>query len=806
MNFIFLNLKNIYTGILLLPLCLGLSLTTVAQMAGLDTLLKRFDSDRKNSLQEKLYVHMDRAYYLTGEILWFKIYDVDATFHKPLEISKVAYFEILNSENRAVVQTKVALENGCGNGSIFLPATINSGNYQVRAYTNWMKNFEPEGFFRSAITIANTFKEPESIPAATGEQYDAQFFPEGGNLVYGIKSRVAFRVVNSHGHGVEFTGEVHDQNKNIIATFKPHKFGIGNFTFTPLDNQTYTAVIVDPHGITTTYKLPVVHVEGYVMTAHDSTESQITITVQSNRKTNASAVPFVYMVVNTRQTISHAEVRILQNGKASFLMNKKDLGEGVSQLTIFDDQLQPVAERLYFKRPEKKLEIKALTDQREYRKRSKVKVEMTSENSFHQPESTNLSIAITRNDSLSGIGHENILSYLLLTSELKGRIESPQYYFETKDNEAMDNLLLTHGWRRISWRNSIEGKKTTPLYISEFRGHIINGRVIDVSGKPIPGVTTYLSSPGKNIQLYTSKSKEGGEIQFEMEYFFGTKRIIAQAETDKISTYRIEMKNPFVEKFASYPLPVFQPHPRDELRLLERSVAMQAQDIYHNEKVNRFATPTFDSLSFYGKADETYFLEDYTRFPTMEDVLREYVPGVLVRKRKDIFYFKVPDNLNKSIFKENPLVLLDGIPVFDLNKIMAFDPLKVKKLEVLTRKYYLGYSSFSGVVSFTTYRGDLAGFELDPQSIAVDYEGLQLQREFYSPKYEIQKQREARLPDQRNLLYWSPTITTDENGKCQIEFYTSDMDGDFEIVVEGMTKYGLAGSATSTFKVTSKGN
>src|SRR6476646_4756948 len=133
MNFIFLNIKNIYKCILLLPLSLGLSLTTVAQKAGLDTLLKRFDSHRKNSLQEKLYVHLDRSYYLIGEILWFKIYDVDATFHKPLAISKVAYFEILNAENRAVLQTKVALENGFGNGSIFLPATINSGNYQVRA-------------------------------------------------------------------------------------------------------------------------------------------------------------------------------------------------------------------------------------------------------------------------------------------------------------------------------------------------------------------------------------------------------------------------------------------------------------------------------------------------------------------------------------------------------------------------------------------------------------------------------------------------------------------------------------------------
>jgi len=802
MNFTLFKKNNgIYKCILLLPLSLCLSLSTVAQKSGIDTLLKKFDSHRKNSLQEKLYVHLDRSYYLTGEILWFKIYNVDGSFHKSLDLSKVAYVEILSPDNHPVLQAKVTLVNGHGDGSIFLPASLGSGNYQVRAYTNWMKNFEPEGYFRSSITILNTFKEPETPPTAAVERYDAQFFPEGGSLVNGLKSRVAFRVINSQGVGVEFRGELFDQNKNLVTSFKPHKFGIGNFSFVPVVNQTYTAVITDASGSASAYKLPVVNEEGYVMNVRDTLESQIAVSVQKNGKSNDSTIPFVYIIANTRQIISIAEAKVIQSGKALFIVNKKDLGEGISQVTLFDDKLQPVAERLYFKRPEKKLEIRALSDQLLYGKRKKVKIDITSKNNFSKPESTNLSIAIARNDSLSSISHDNILTYLFFTSELKGRIESPEYYFEMNDGEALDNLLLTHGWRRFSWKNIMEGKKSELEYIPEYRGHIINGRILDESGKPIPGVITYLSTPGKNIQLFTSRSNDQGGVQFEMNNFFGTKRVIAQAEPGKISNYRIEMKDPFSEKFAAYPMPLFHSKPDQEEQILARSVAMQAQDIYQSKKINNFSNPTFDSLSFYGKADETYYLADYTRFPTMEDVLREYVPGVLVRKRKDNFYFRVPDNLNKTIFKDNPLVLLDGLPVFDLNKIMAFDPLKVRKLEVMTRRYYLGYSSFLGMVSYTTYRGDLGGFELDPQSISLDYEGLQQRREFYSPKYETQKQIESRIPDQRNLLYWNPSITTDKSGKYQIEFYTSDMDGDFEIEVQGITKNGLAGSAKSSFKV-----
>jgi hypothetical protein len=153
------------------------------------------------------------------------------------------------------------------------------------------------------------------------------------------------------------------------------------------------------------------------------------------------------------------------------------------------------------------------------------------------------------------------------------------------------------------------------------------------------------------------------------------------------------------------------------------------------------------------------------------------------------------------VFDEDPLVLLDGIPVFDTDKIMAFDPLKVRKLEVLTRRYYMGVLSLPGIVSYTTYGGDLGGFQLDPRVVQLDYDGLQLQREFHSPIYESSKQRDSRLPDQRHLLFWSPMTITDKDGKSHLEFYTSDNVGDYEIVVQGMTDKGVSGSGTGSFAV-----
>jgi hypothetical protein len=150
---------------------------------------------------------------------------------------------------------------------------------------------------------------------------------------------------------------------------------------------------------------------------------------------------------------------------------------------------------------------------------------------------------------------------------------------------------------------------------------------------------------------------------------------------------------------------------------------------------------------------------------------------------------------------EDPMVLLDGVPVFAINKIMAFDPLKIRQLDVVARNYLLGPLFLPGCLSFSTYKGDLAGFRLDPRSVIMEYDGMQLQREFYAPRYDTPIQLASRLPDLRNLLYWEPNVRTDARGQAHLEVFTSDQEGVYLGVAHGLTPYGLAGSSTFTFEV-----
>jgi hypothetical protein len=392
----------------------------------------------------------------------------------------------------------------------------------------------------------------------------------------------------------------------------------------------------------------------------------------------------------------------------------------------------------------------------------------------------------------------------LLTSDLIGSIESVESYFETNAHPiAIDNLMLVHGWRRFSWKeiDNTSDADTIKTYMPEYRGHIIHGIVKDATGKPAEGILTYLSSPEKSIRLYGAISDQHGKVMYEMQNFYGNTGIIAQMNPKKDSTYQIQIVSPYLEQYEKIKLPRFIFPTNNSKEILERSIAMQVQDIYYREETEKLKDTHRDTTSFYFKGDNVYYLDNYTRFPVMEEVFREYVPGVSVRKRKDGYHLLVIDDIRGTVFQSGSLMLLDGIPMFDANQILAIDPLKIKRLDVIRREYFLGVYRFPGIISLSTYNNDLAGIELQPRSHRINYEGLQLQREFYSPSHAGQKQRERKLPDQRTLLYWNPQVTTNEKGNKKIEFYTSDIPGHYTIVVEGITKDGIPGFSTSSFKV-----
>jgi hypothetical protein len=753
---------------------------------------------------EKMYVHTDKNFYLAGELLWFKIYNVDGALYQPADMSKIAYVEILDKDNKPVMQTKIPLSKGKGNGSFFLPVSINSGNYKLRAYTNWMKNFSAAYYFEKPMTIVNTLKTLTPPIADTTTHYQVGFFPEGGNLVKGITSKVAFQVTDRFGKGMDCKGVVRSQNNDTLLSFQSFKFGMGHFMFTPASTQPAKAVIMLANGRTIIQNLPAAYEQGYVMQLGEETTGSIRVTITSK---SAPLQP-VYLFAYSRQVMQVAEKQTITNGIATFLIDKNKLPDGVSTITVFNDQQQPVCERLYFKKPQQVLSVAANSNSAQYGNRKRVALSVNTQHANAQTGSpANLSVAVYRIDSLQTIDPNSVLSYLWLTGELAGNIESPAYYFATDNDEikeATDNLLLVHGWRKFDWDRVFNDKRPVFEYVPEFDGHIISCQFRNNEPTIISTsiIDAWLSIPGIQLQFYNSKVNDKGKIHFDVRDYYGQNEIIIQTDNPD-SNAHVEVLNPFSEKYSDAPLPAFSLPVVAQISLNEQSIGMQVLNTYEAGKLSQFAVPAIDTTPFYGVPTNVYKLDDYVRFTTMEEVLREYVPEVAIRRYGGQLHLKVFDFDAHDFYPTDPLILLDGVKV-DNNILLGYDPLKVNKLEVVTNKYIKGEFIYQGIVNFTTYHGDMESLKLDSKAVILDYEGLQLKRNFYSPIYKTEQQASSRLPDFRNLLCWEPDVQTDASGKATVEFYTSDIKGKYVAVLQGMDDAGYAGSYYFTFDVTNK--
>jgi hypothetical protein len=738
-----------------------------------DTIRNRFDRYQLTHLQEKIFVHTDRTLYLPGQVLWFKAYVLDAGDNRPLTLSKVAYVEVLDGHGRAWMQGKVGLTRGSGAGSFFIPPSVPTGNYRLRAYTNWMKNGNPDLFFQESLCIVNPLTDPPG-PGRDTTAYDIQFFPEGGNLVAGLTSKVGFRMVDQTGRGISARGVVVDQQGDTAASFAPLVFGLGHFDLRPREGRTYSALIRVGDTVVAR-RLPPVFDKGYVMTVKDTTDDQWSVTVQTRGE---GLSPYGYLLAG--KVVNRLEWGV------PFLLNKKTQKPGIVHLTVFSAEGEPLTERLSFVYPRKTLDIQATTDKSVYGAREKVQVDIKSDTG------ADLSLSVALADSLQGPEAADMVSYCWLRSDLRGNIESPGYYFDTgkPDREAaLDNLLLTQGWSRWRWEDVLSPELREPRFLPEYEGHIVTGRVVNkTTEQPVAGIPVYLSLPGKYFKLAVAISDSTGYLRFNMQDFYGGSEIVLQVEQD--SNYRVDINSPFSEARLEDTLPAFRfpTSRRDQLRM--RSVNTQVMNAFPGSRDQRFVY-TSDTLPFFGKPDAAYKLDDYTRFTTMEEIFREYVPEVNISKHRSDFSLSVFKDNERIFFGEAPLILLDGVPFFNEDTVVSFDPLKIRKMDVVTRRYYTGLHYFSGVISLSTYHNDLADFRLDPSALVVAYEGLQPEREMYTPIFGGSR----RIPDLRDVLSWTPHL----GGKAS--FYTSDIPGTFRGIIQGIGKDGLPGVRTFTFTV-----
>ncbi len=517
-----------------------------------------------------------------------------------------------------------------------------------------MKNFDPQLYFHQMISIINPNKKPEIKATSSADSIYVDFFAEGGNMVYGLQNNIAFKISEANGKGLSAKGFI-VSGKDTAASFSTEKFGMGSFSFIPEKGKKYRAIVIyNQQNIIK--DLPVIYDSGWV-THTTNNAGKVLVNVACN----IPDAHKVHVLILTGNNITNAQSVSLVNGNAVYSIDEANLADGISQVTVFNERRQPVCERLYFKIPHNFLQIKTTGIQYEYAERSKVDFKVFTGNNNSYPANANLSASAYLIDSLQPQQENNIVSYLWLSTGVKGMIESPSYYFDTANADAAkaaDNLMLTQGWRRFQWNDVFENTMPAFRFLPEYEGHIITGKIFGRTGSmQNSGKRVSLSVPGKSFRFSNATSADDGALLFNIDKFYGSRELVMQTNIAD-SNYRLFIDNPFSDKFIQSNLPFLNLNPGEANAITLRSIRAQSQNVYQPAKQDNFSLPShYDTTAFYGFPFKTYYLDNYTRFPTMEEVMREYIKEVHVRKRDRSFYYEVFDEPDVSYFNTPPLTL-----------------------------------------------------------------------------------------------------------------------------------------------------
>jgi hypothetical protein len=315
--------------------------------------------------------------------------------------------------------------------------------------------------------------------------------------------------------------------------------------------------------------------------------------------------------------------------------------------------------------------------------------------------------------------------------------------------------------------------KANSELIPEPFGHIVHGKnlntVIDTAE------TFFLSTHGVQSFLSSAKPKPSGDLYFEIGALKAFQYLIAQSsDIEKQLNFSPEL--PFLNLAfkEDFIFPVLQLGEKDRVFLSDLITSSQVSTYYYPKDSVDFAPIVvgFD-------ADKTYLLDDYTRFENLETTLREFVPEVLVRKQDKKTLFKVLNNPLGSVFQENPLIMIDAMPVFDTDALAAFDPVNIQKLEVMTREFSFNQDRYSGVLSFSSFNNDFGKFELPSNALYLNYPEIQKVKTPKSPHLNSNLSQ-ANFPDFRSTLYWN---FLKDGVSSPIEINSSEISGNFEITV-----------------------
>ncbi|WP_069657955.1 hypothetical protein [Arcticibacter eurypsychrophilus] len=801
-------------------------------------ILKAIDTLNKKLPVEKLYLQLDRPYYSINDTIWFRAYIFQGPFLTWSDQSGILYAELVDGTNTVVQRMKFPVIGGMAWGNISLQSKdLTVGSYTLRAYTKWILNFKGDYVFTKKLFITDVSDNQLKWQIAnersiTNTEVDLQFLPEGGKLVAGLSTHVAFKALGQDGRAKEVKGRILNSKKQPILTFESSYKGMGAFDLVPGLGEIYYAELSGNGANIEKFNLPNVQEDGIVLRVQNILSDSLKVIINKNE----ISTQMYYLIGRSRGVVCYAAAINFKNIKEVVsLVSKAQFPSGVARFTLFNSLYQPLNERAVYIEKKDALNIEFKDEEFS----DSVLIDFSVKDAEGNPVESVFSMAVTV-DSLISIPsfQSNLLSSILLEADIKGKIEDPAYFLShTDDSEkALDLLMLTQGWTGYSWEEILQ-PVTEPKFKPE-KEFTISGKSINLltgkprsaalialnTKKPMMFLDTLTESDGsftfKNIPpseneayLLTAKNAKGkdsnvkimveGEKALGLEIFKLEKYALATSDTGALKFNTI--RNNFFKNTIGYNI--------NGVNALDEVTVVGKRIIKNSKNKNGD-----------GNADITFNEKDLKQVPemTLLELLQKQVKGFRLIRGPGIYSYAIGNKILKLVFDGTDPFYVEQSP--EINFLNDFKAKNVKGIEIMTsiknvqtyqnwfspERGAANLSSGSGTsgmlrmgdtayVEITTYGGGGPTIRQRPGMQVIRVLPFSLPHKFYNPKYLIEK--DDSMPDFNPLAFWEPSILTNLNGEAKLSFYHKHKPGNYTVIIEGSDMNGNLGSVRQQFKL-----
>jgi hypothetical protein len=753
--------------------------------------------------QEKVYMQFDKKAYNPGERIWYKAYLFSG--FDPSPYSKNFYTEIFDSNGNLILRNTSPIIKFTASGSFDLPASFSGTRIHIRGYTTWMLNFDTSFVFTKDLRIIGSTED--SSAHTDRPAISLHFFPEGGEMVAAVENNIAFKAEDAFGQPHKISGILYDQTGKELVTFSSTHNGMGKFLLVPDKQDVFYAMWKDEKGIEHRTDLPPVKTSGISLRVVNLDQKLI---FSVSRPEESLANQQVILIGHMNQQMVY---RAIVNLKSVTLNGGNiptgELPTGILQLTVFDMNQVPLAERVCFINNHNystaaKLSMSAKSLKKRGRNVLEIELSDTAQ--------SNLSVAIT-DAEVDGNRpwDDNIVSSLLLTGDLHGYVKNPYYYFQNNSDslyQQLDLVMLTHGWRRFKWEDLAMGK--TPVIRYPIENYLsLNAEVLGIPYSRISkdeslNVLVYNKDSGSKMLLVPYVNN--GKFRLSGLVFFDTAKVYYQFNTNqKLSNESaVIFKNglyPGSKKLRPYSM-TLAAWSADDSSLIRKSreVFTEVSRINEqNQKVQYLGAVTVRGRvkSNKEKLDELY---SSGLFSGGNATVFDLVSDGATYASMNIFSYLQSRVAGLQISAGSPpsLTWRGSSPAIYLNE-MKVDASTVSNINVseiaMVKVFSPGESSVisggsGGVIAVYTKKG--VDKTPDPTIKGLDMTripGYTARREFYSPDYLINPEPET--DDIRTTLFWNPNLRGGrDKTRFSIPFYNSDMTHRFRVILEGFNMDG----------------